>query len=323
MFLHIGQGKTGTSTIQHFMNANREVLRERGYLYPKMPGERHVELSLYARGDRMTSSPAWSRARWETPAELREFVENRLVRRIRRSDCDNVVLSDEALWRLPLEGLVSVLAPLVDETVFVAYLRRQDEHVVSRYKQTMREGSTLLLSEFISRPVVLQSWQYDASLRSLQEQFPGARIIARPYHRSRFQERGLVQDFLDTIGADVGSGEDAVPDEPRVNTSLDAYATEYLRRHNAEHGRADRTFNRRLTRISDGPDLVMAGDEHQRLWEQFRESNARLVRDFIPDAQDVFLSEPRPRSGLTQADITDEDISRVEERISIQHPAQA
>ena len=32
VFLHIGQGKTGTSTIQDFMVSNREGLAGRGYL---------------------------------------------------------------------------------------------------------------------------------------------------------------------------------------------------------------------------------------------------------------------------------------------------
>lgn len=52
VYLHIGQGKTGTSTIQQFLVRNRRELASHGYLYPEISGPaRHLELSLYARPD--------------------------------------------------------------------------------------------------------------------------------------------------------------------------------------------------------------------------------------------------------------------------------
>ncbi|HEX5860251.1 MAG TPA: hypothetical protein VFY58_00315, partial [Nocardioides sp.] len=45
--LHIGMGKTGTTSIQGWLHRNRERLAERGILYPASPGERrHVRLGL-------------------------------------------------------------------------------------------------------------------------------------------------------------------------------------------------------------------------------------------------------------------------------------
>lgn len=318
VFLHIGQGKTGTSTIQGFMSKNRADLADRGYLFPALTGNpRHLELSLYAKGDNMVRSVDWWRMPFEATDELRRVVEHDLPAQVAESRCGNVVLSDEALYRLrprPLSRVVAVLEPMARELVFVIYLRRQDEHIVSRYKQTMREGSTLLLSEFIARPQTVESWQYDTILRRLLQQFPAARLLVRPYARDRFRGGSLVRDFLDAIGADLepGSSDSGVTD----NTSFDAHTTEYLRRHNVRHGRADQRLRQQLTRISDGPDLRMEDEEHRRLWDGFRPSNERLVREFLPDAEDVFLSKPARRSGVTQREVTDADLAEVEARLS-------
>ncbi|MDQ4085979.1 MAG: hypothetical protein M3165_09200, partial [Actinomycetota bacterium] len=100
VFLHIGQGKTGASTIQGFLARNRDSLASRGYLYPALSGwDRHLELSLYARPDStMASAPSWWRVPWDSPAELRTAIERDLPARIAASGCENVVLSDEGLW---------------------------------------------------------------------------------------------------------------------------------------------------------------------------------------------------------------------------------
>ena len=61
VILHLGIGKTGTTTIQHSMRLSRPALAERGYLYPRTPGPvRHAKFGLYFRSDEeLDSMPAW------------------------------------------------------------------------------------------------------------------------------------------------------------------------------------------------------------------------------------------------------------------------
>lgn len=320
VFLHVGQGKTGTTTVQGFLSRHRAELLQRGYLYPTISGHaRHGELTLYTRDDAsMVEAVNFWRVPWETPAEVRAVVEG-LPAQIADSGAENVVLSDEGLWRRPprrLATLISALKPAIGELVFVIYLRRQDEHVVSRYKQTMREGKTALLSEFVARRSTFEGWQYDATLRDLSAAFPDARMVVRPYHRSRFRERSLVQDFLDAIEVVDLEYDREAEDQLASNTSFDAYTTEFLRRHNAANGRAAPRLRRLLTDLSDGPDLRMEDEEHRALWEQFIPSNTRLVEEFAPGTEDVFLSPPVAKPGITQREVTDEDLARVEARLA-------
>ena len=41
LYLHIGTEKTGTTTIQSFLAANRDLLKRNRILYPRAPGEQN------------------------------------------------------------------------------------------------------------------------------------------------------------------------------------------------------------------------------------------------------------------------------------------
>ena len=60
--LHVGSGKTGTSSIQYFLHRNRARLADLGYLYPQSPGRRrHTRLGLFVQPDKALSGrPSWS-----------------------------------------------------------------------------------------------------------------------------------------------------------------------------------------------------------------------------------------------------------------------
>lgn len=122
-----------------------------------------------------------------------------------------------------------------------------------------------------------------------------------------------MKDFRSIIGDDSTAEESG----GRVsNPSLDAYTTEYLRRHNLKTGRRDRPLARKLTRISDGPDLRVSPTDLLEFHKQFQASNDALVHDFF-SAEDAhaFLAPLEPGSGLAQEEITDTDMERVESRL--------
>src|SRR5215469_5693606 len=51
-WLHIGTQKTGTTSLQHYLSANRERLLERGFLYPSSTGRiNHVGITAYSRDE--------------------------------------------------------------------------------------------------------------------------------------------------------------------------------------------------------------------------------------------------------------------------------
>jgi hypothetical protein len=313
LVLHLGTGKTGTSAIQRFLADNRSWLAARGVLVPQTPGRgRHTLLSLYGKPDtRVVAQPAWRTTGFTTPAEMRDWLTRALTAEIRESPCDTVVMSDEALFGAgpsAMSALQQGFAGLFDRTLLVVYLRRQDAHARTRYKQTLVEGKDHTLSAFLEKNLRNGLWRYADRLDAVAAACPAARIVARPYAKGWLHEGSVVADFLGVIGLP-GAGVDSASRE--VNTSLDARCSEFLRRRNTARGRAPRHLVQTLRTLSRGPDLRLPPEAADRLMTAVRDSNQRLVHHYLPDCAELFLGEASAGEGLLQEEITDLDLRGV------------
>src|SRR5436189_3975572 len=88
-FLHIGTGKTGTTSIQRFMTGNRDALRARGYLFPHAPGNgRQQVLTLYAR-----NATHWPLTRIREASRVIDYasLERNFLEELQRYPVPNVV----------------------------------------------------------------------------------------------------------------------------------------------------------------------------------------------------------------------------------------
>ena len=91
--LHLGTGKTGTTTIQHLMRQSRAALAEQGVLYPRTPGAvRHARFGLSFRSDaELARMPAWHQMRAQSPERFRRRFGRRLRTEIAEADPSTVV----------------------------------------------------------------------------------------------------------------------------------------------------------------------------------------------------------------------------------------
>ena len=327
LFLHAGSGKTGTSTIQLFLSSNRAALASRGYYYPRTPGtHRHKLLSWAARTEaefrKFTALQAshnrlgylWNLFRFRNHEDLRGWLRKALEKELDSANQPNVVMSDEGLFSLvgpEFSRLDQLIGDLFDQIVILVYLRRQDEQVLSRYKQSLREGRTHTLDEIIDRRP--RHLNYFDRLRNLRDDFPGYEIRARAYSKSRFADKPLIADLLDSLEIDGAQGFE-IPQEEH-NPSLDAICAEYLRRHNQSRGAMNRRQLNKLLRLATGPDFYFSGEDRTRFMANFEASNRKLVEQFLPDAEDVFLAPPPEIEGIAQSSITDSDLLAIERRM--------
>jgi hypothetical protein len=165
----------------------------------------------------------------------------------------NVIISDEGLWhhcgtpRSDTSAIADVLASY-DVTVLV-YLRRPDHYVESWYSQGMKTGSgATSLRSFLSSGHV-NSRRYAApprerdargavisegllanldlsilaKLEFFESNFPGARIVVRPFERSQLAEGDILSDFLVSVDLPPDLSERMERPEPvNVSPSADA-----------------------------------------------------------------------------------------------------
>ena len=204
--MHIGTGRAGSTSIQFFLRDNRERLSELGILYPQSPGQaRHTQLGLFAKPKaELEAAPEWSRQRRDDPASFRKAFKRRLLSEIEDSGLSRVLLSDEILFGSSEQALrrLSRFTERISESLrLVAYLRRQDDHMVSRYQQGVKIGWVARLRDWAQEDMS-SLYDYRARIRMHQRLLAPADFVIRPFERERFVNGSLFEDFLDAAQID-------------------------------------------------------------------------------------------------------------------------
>lgn len=305
--LHLGAGKTGTSSLQYRLGANRGVLSAAGTLYPRTPGgARHTRLGVFAKSDEeMVGTGAWSRLGGPDPRQFRRRFRRRLLREVVGAGAERVLFSDEALFALaedPMRRVQELAREIAPEVRAVVYLRRQDDRLVSRYQQVVKAGSTKTLSEWAGG--------YGASVHDYHQRLVAWRsvlgesaLVVRRFERSAFVNGDLYDDFLAAAGIPLSAG-DLAPVEIR-NESLDAEAVEFLRILNLYRVEAglpvgvtdNAPLVERLRERPPGLTLTLPAGVLDREMERWESSNQATAREFLGADDGALFREPR-RSGV-------------------------
>jgi len=130
--IHIGQHKTGTTSIQNFLWGNRAALADAGYGLANtgFVGGAHHAICYAFLGLKGYCDPDAMMATLE--AEISD------------GPLDNIVLSSEEFERLTLPMVARLARKLGDHAVRpILYLRRQDGYLLSDYGQQVKMGAAL------------------------------------------------------------------------------------------------------------------------------------------------------------------------------------
>jgi hypothetical protein len=302
--LHIGPGKTGTSSIQFFLAGNRGRLGDLGVLYPASTGRvRHTQLGLYIKSeDELASVPSWHRQKHSDPVKFRKAFRRRFFSELEESGLPRILFSDEALFHSSEQALrrLRKLTDRIAERVrLVTYLRRQDDHFISRYQQMVKTGEVLRLDEWVQRDWSA-IYDYDARIRAHERVVAPATFVVRRFEPDAFVDGSLHQDFLEAAGIDVRAEDlEQVPDR---NESLDAESVEFLRLlnlHLVENEDApvrlidNRRLLPRLTEASTGPVLTLPDRTLDDFMARWSESNQAVARRCLGDETGQLFRRPR------------------------------
>ncbi|MDH3871116.1 MAG: hypothetical protein OEU44_02765, partial [Gammaproteobacteria bacterium] len=151
--LHIGTEKTGTTSIQSCLAANRNCLSDMGYAYPFSPGRmNHRKLAVYAMSHDRTDDFCRRNGLLghEQRISWQEAFRNEFILEISQLDhsIHTVILSSEHLQsRLnsseDVARLHELLASLFSDIKVLVYLRRQDKAATSRYSTALKAGYSM------------------------------------------------------------------------------------------------------------------------------------------------------------------------------------
>lgn len=207
-FIHIGQHKTGTTSIQHYLKENRTDLGQRGlYIADSLAGESspsHFMLNMFALNEHRYSSMKekflaahsvdfFSRLKYSLPLEIATHY-----KKAEDSGCTDIVWSNEGLYLLNSMEEYARLKGLFEkhstEIVCICCFREVESYKNSYRQQLKKQGISHSDIEDSYRNMSDDSWlfNYRRKKRLLRKAF--GKIIIFQYEKN-----GMVEKFMECI----------------------------------------------------------------------------------------------------------------------------
>lgn len=237
--LHIGAPKTGSSAIQRFLNAHRDVLRRNGFHYPQ---HRVTGNGISAGHSSLTK--ACHQRRYQDA----RTIFNTWLGEARQQGLA-LLLSSE-----PFINLAQALATVIGGRAVrvIAYQRDIVDFLASEHNQLVKNAFEVRSFEDY---ILGRVNPFEKSPRLVKKPFSEAyaewadyvgmeNLLVRPYDTSLFQQHSIEQDFLHSLGID--PGDEFQFDSTPINVSYTHHALELKRMLNHVLDRGEEKLNRTI-----------------------------------------------------------------------------
>jgi hypothetical protein len=204
VYVHIGLHKTGTTTIQDYLIANAELLETHGVFVPFK--HRNHSLTFWVNGKQNN--------------QKRQNQWTRLMRKIKRSELNTVVLSSEFFsrdiseienWHVNFDELVAQGYNIK----FILYLRRSDRRFESLFIEAIKGGNGLKDIRDFPYERFIDNW---ALCQKIVSKFGDDSLIVRKFEEDAKQ--GLLNSFMQCLGV-TNVGIDEAKYQANTKPSLD------------------------------------------------------------------------------------------------------
>lgn len=303
LYLHIGTPKTATTAIQRFCTTNEEVLAGKGYYYPKATRQ-YPGVSIRRNGHFLVGKVADSNGERDKNMEEEIFLKGLEKLRKLFLTYDNIVLSDEGIWRATSYGKGGIWKRLLEESrkvgyqiKIIVYLRRQDVFYASRWNQIVK-GSNFkesweehIRDTEVNQPRILN---YYKKIRAIANVFGKENIIVRRFDRSHFKDGSIYHDFLDCLGLPWSEEYEIKEEEPNQSLKGNTHEMRLLLNNVPSLDLEEQKYlGKVLLECSENADpefqySMLSREETEKFLERYREGNRKLAEEFIGDGEDLF-----------------------------------
>ncbi len=306
VYVHIGPPKTGSSSIQFFLDDNQAALEQHGVSFPIF--ERSWKRISPRRNGHIIV------AGWKTPQGTPPLDEPRncyhegldLIARAAKNH-DAVILSDESFWECGHRNpkfwpqFKKDLAERDLRLRVVFYLRRQDLWIQSYYKEKAKTRTSLSFADYLVECEQRRFFtDYGAYLDMLDKTFDREDVFIRIMESGQFAgaEQTIQSDFLDILGLSLADGF-KVKSEVR-NQALSGTALEISRLlngldENHVRGKKTRKAIKELQAKKPPEEKVTLFESMQAQKEyldSYAASNEHVAREYLGREDGILFREP-------------------------------
>ena len=292
VILHIGMAKTGTTSLQYYLWSNRKELSNNGIGYYS---EQFRPWTAYSNagflcGQSLNAARGWE---WQNPdylSEMEAFTEF-------AKDYNTLILSEEFMWEKGIEEasfwreLKNIIYLTVGEDTvidIVVFLRRQDEWILSRWKENLIDwykNDERDFPEYLSDMEKLGFLDYEIALRRIADCFGRGHMEVCAYGAREHEGYDTVREFLSATDINY-SGLEASK-KPRMNPSLSMRAAKAMLLINRQqHDDISRDKLAYVARIFSmmHPDnqnyYPISADDRRKILSRIEEKNDRLFLEY-------------------------------------------
>lgn len=302
IYLHIGLHKTGSSTLQAFLQKNSNLLRDIGYLYPrtgtssKFPCHHNLAWLIMDFPKADPDAGTWKELHQE----------------IGKTTSDKIVISSEEFEffrQKHIDLLKSELEPY--KVKIVVYIRRQDQRLESQYTHLTKTGLySGDISSFCQQK--RNASDYYRILTSWKAAFGLENIIVRPLEKTQIPN--ICYDFLNVIGID--DYRDFIEVENK-NIRPGIKKLKILRIANQiyeKYPRKRKIYLKHIKRIMDANKSRITEEKSYRLltyldsvkilnW--YKESNVKIAREYLHRPDGILFKEQLEKYKSTKFNLED------------------
>lgn len=307
--VHLGMPKTGTTSIQSALANNRPVLDRRGYRYSATFGPAgQAALSLrvlsdvYANRDEPPATDLEDRVRRMDRAVF-QALDDRLAAEIASHTERIFVFSSEMLFDTlgsdeGIKALTSYFARRFERVRYVAYLRRQDRHIVSGYAQRANNGYVETFEDYLRYQLGKSTYLYHANFERLSSRVGHEAVTLRPFEKGQLRNADAARDFLALLGVEPA---ELIRPSEHLNPTWDTASIAFAHALGAHTplrsgGRLAAAWQMVVPAIASLPQtwprFALGKEDAEALLVRFADENAAVARDYLGREDGVLFAEP-------------------------------
>jgi hypothetical protein len=200
ILIHIGSPRTGTTSIQHFLDISKVDLDKRGLLIPSLGWSRggHAEfrrtlLQLPTRIQSLTGFLKKKKDNNEQLLKIRDDFTSLLLRPTHQ----HLLISTESFWTINPERLLKIYPQLTQHHCYIlCCLRDPVDFASSHYAQKVKAGRlTMPIRTWLKSNISL--YDYDNTISPWEGSFGKENVICYSYEKAA--KEGIISTFLDWL----------------------------------------------------------------------------------------------------------------------------